>query len=75
MYCDNGEKCPLGCTDERRCREKPVRKLEEALAEVREIWAGSDGGEPVTAQEAYFQRLCKQMYQISIQALSKELEG
>jgi hypothetical protein len=69
MFCDDGEKCSLRCTDERRCRDKPARKLREALAEIREIWAGSEGGEPVTAQEAYFQMLCKQMYQLSVNAL------
>lgn len=43
---------------------------ERALAEIREVWAGSECGEPVYAQEAYAIRLCKQMYQIACDALS-----
>lgn len=61
---------------------------ERALAEIREVWAGAECGEPVHAQEAYAIHLCKQMYQIACDALAgkvptldaqaariKELEG
>ena len=48
-----------------------IRELREALAEVREVWAGSEAGEPVHAQEAYAIRLCKQQYQIAVEALSR----
>ena len=40
-----------------------------ALAEIREVWAGSEGGEPVTCQEAYFKRLAQQCYEIAVEAL------
>jgi len=43
---------------------------ERALAEIREVWAGAECGEPVTAQEAYAIHLCKQMYQIACDALA-----
>ena len=43
--------------------------LLDALAEIREVWAGSEAGEPVHAQEAYAIRLCKQQYQIAVDAI------
>ena len=46
-----------------------IDKYETALAEIREVWAGSEGGEPVTCQEAYFKRLAKQCYEIAVGAL------
>jgi hypothetical protein len=46
-----------------------IQVLEDKLSEIREVWAGSEGGEPVTCQEAYFQRLAKQCYQIAVGAL------
>lgn len=56
----------------RRMREAAdaIDAHERALAEIREVWAGSECGEPVYAQEAYAIRLCKQMYQIACDALS-----
>ena len=48
-----------------------IRELRDALAEIREVWAGSEVGEPVHAQEAYAIRLCKQQYQIAVDALSR----
>jgi len=44
--------------------------LRAALAEIREVWAGAECGEPVYAQEAYAIRLCKQMYGIAVEALA-----
>ena len=49
--------------------EAENEKLKAALAEIREVWAGSEGGEPVTCQEAYFKRLAKQCYEIAVGAL------
>jgi len=49
--------------------ESENEDLKTALSEVREVWAGSDGGEPVTCQEAYFNRLVHQCYQIAVKAL------
>ena len=46
-----------------------IAELEAALAEIREVWAGSEGGEPVTCQEAYFKRLAQQCYEIAVEAL------
>ena len=46
-----------------------IAELEGALSEIREVWAGSEGGEPVTCQEAYFKRLAQQCYQIAVGAL------
>ena len=48
-----------------------IADLELALSEIREVWAGSEGGEPVTCQEAYFQRLVVQCYEIAVEALKK----
>ena len=46
-----------------------IAELEGALSEIREVWAGSEGGEPVTCQEAYFKRLAQQCYEIAVGAL------
>ena len=46
--------------------------LRERLSEIREVWAGSECGEPVHAQEAYAIRLCKQQYQIACDALNED---
>lgn len=43
-----------------------------ALEAIREIWSGSECGEPVHAQEAYAIHLCKQMYQEAVDALRGE---
>jgi len=51
--------------------EERIDALEQALADVREVWAGSDGGEPVTCQEAYFNRLVHKCYRIAVEALKK----
>ena len=53
-------------------RHQPQQKLRLALEEIREVWAGSEVGVPIYAQEAYAIRLCKQMYQIAVGALSAE---
>ena len=44
----------------------------EALAEIREVWAGSECGQPVHAQEAYAIHLCKQMYELACAALAAQ---
>lgn len=41
-----------------------------ALEHIREIWAGSECGEPKYAQEAYAINLCKEMYQEAVDALA-----
>ena len=46
-----------------------IAELEGALSEIRELWAGSEGGEPVTCQESYFKRLAQQCYEIAVGAL------
>lgn len=46
------------------------RRLEMALEHIREIWAGSECGTPVYAQEAYAINLCKEMYQEAVDALA-----
>lgn len=48
----------------------------QALREIREVWAGAECGDPVHAQEAYAIGLCKQMYDIAVEALrdGRELE-
>ena len=53
-------------------RDAELARLREALAEIREIWAGSDAFIPVTAPEAYAQHLCKQMYQAAIETLKSQ---
>jgi len=45
--------------------------MSRSLEEIREVWAGAEAGEPVHAQEAYAINLCKQMYQISVEAIKK----
>ena len=48
----------------------------QALREIREVWAGAECGDPVYAQEAYALNLCKQMYDIAVEAIKdgRELE-
>ncbi len=41
-----------------------------ALEHIREVWAGSECGVPVHAQEAYAINLCKEMYQEAVDALA-----
>lgn len=43
--------------------------LRDALAEIREVWAGSDGFIPETCPEGYLQKLVKDCYQIAVDAL------
>ena len=44
-------------------------RLREALHEIAETWAGSDGFIPETAPEGYLQHLLKQMYSIAVGTL------
>jgi hypothetical protein len=47
-----------------------ITKLEQALAEIREVWAGSEADFHIeTAPEAYLQRLVKRCYTIAVEAL------
>lgn len=46
-----------------------IARLKQALAEIREEWAGAECGEPVYAQEAYALGLAKRMYEIAVSAL------
>jgi hypothetical protein len=53
-----------------------VRRLRAALADIREVWAGSDATQtgdfvPETAPEAYLKRLVTQCYMIATAALAK----
>lgn len=43
----------------------------DRLGEIREVWAGAEVGQPVTAQEAYAIALCKQMYRLACEALNR----
>jgi hypothetical protein len=52
--------------DKQQCE---IDRLRNRLAEIREVWAGAEVGEPVYAQEAYAIRLCKQMYDLACDAL------
>ena len=51
-----------------------LKIAEEALETIREIWAGSECGEPVHAQEAYAIMLCKAQYQAACDAI-KAIRG
>ena len=48
--------------------EEQLRVRDEALAEIREVWAGSDTFIAEAALEEYLQMLLKQCYQISVDA-------
>lgn len=50
-------------------------KAVQALKEIYEVWAGSEGYVPVTAPEAYQKRLIEQMRDIASEALKEEGEG
>lgn len=47
-----------------------LKVAEEALADIREVWAGAECGEPVTAQEGYMNRLCHQQFAAACEALA-----
>ena len=51
--------------------ERDCNRLTMSLAEIREVWAGSDGLMPQTAPEGYLVRLLIQCYEISTEALEK----
>ena len=57
--------------DERK--EKALRcSLQDSLSEIREVWAGSDGGIMLqTDPDDYLARLMKQCYEIAGEALKK----
>ena len=46
-----------------------IEKLEQALEEIREVWAGSEGFVVSTCPEAHLQWLLKQTYRIAVDAL------
>ena len=47
------------------------RVMREALAEIREVYAGLDGVMPETCPEAYLERKLKECYGIAVKALSQ----
>jgi len=49
-----------------------TNKYRDALCEIREIWAGSEGFIPETCPEGYLQRLLKQCYQVAVDALKED---
>ncbi len=51
--------------------EAECERLRQALAEIREEWAGAECGEPVTAQESYAIQLCRRMFAIAADAAKK----
>lgn len=51
-------------------RDAEIARLRESLAEIREIYTGSEGiPQPETAAEAYVLRLVEQMYEVAVKAL------
>ena len=60
LVCDKGPWVALA---------KRAAELEALLHEIAEEWAGSECGEPMTAQEAYAVRVAKRMYAIAVRAL------
>ena len=48
--------------------EREIR-MEQALEEIREIYAGMDGFIPETCPEGYQQRIIKQMYGAAVEGL------
>ncbi len=54
-----------------KMQKEEITTLRAKIEEIREIWAGSEIGEPVTAQERYAIWLCKQMYGVTIEALKE----
>jgi len=54
---------------ERNRLEARVEDLDLLLHEIAEVWAGSECGEPMTAQEAYAISVAKRMYAIAVRAL------
>ena len=66
------QKFMIVSVEDYQAKDAELARLREALAEIREIWAGSDAFIPVTAPEAYAQHLCKQMYQVAIETLKSQ---
>ena len=60
LVCDKGPWVALA---------KRAAELEALLHEIAEEWAGSECGEPMTAQEAYAISVAKRMYAIAVRAL------
>lgn len=55
-----------------KVRDNHIAKLEAALSEVYETWAGSEGFIPETAPEGYLQWLAASMAKIAGKALEQE---
>lgn len=49
-----------------------VESLRESMAEIREIWAGSDSMRLNNPTTAYAVRLCNQMYNLACGAIKKD---
>lgn len=49
--------------------EEENQILRERLAEIREVWAGSEVVIPIHVQEIYAINLCKQMHRLACKAL------
>jgi hypothetical protein len=45
-----------------------IERLQRAMHEIAEEWAGAECGEPVHAQEAYAIGLAKRMYSLAVEA-------
>ena len=63
IYCLNFTKLPS-------FTEREIR-MEQALEEIREIYAGMDGFIPETCPEGYQQRIIKQMYRAAVEGLKE----
>lgn len=64
----------VGHIEQLRAHAAKIEECERyrgALEEIREVWAGSEAGEPIHAQEAYAIQLCKQQYQLACEALKE----
>ena len=51
-----------------RAQDAEIQRLQRALHEIAEEWAGAECGEPVHAQEAYAIGLAKRMYALAVEA-------
>ena len=51
-----------------------IERLRMALAEIREVYAGSELGKPIYAQEAYAIDRLKEMYKIAVKTLRSNVD-
>lgn len=64
LRCERGD-CECEREDAREAAQM-IRHLRGVLHEIAEEWAGSECGEPVTAQEGYAIMLLKRIYALAI---------